>query len=412
MTAGFRVREQKFICGKDYATADTMQVDFFEITEQQHKASTRKKKELASSIAKEAYNLRKSGRYLELLVQRNFHKSDYSVTYTYDDEHRPDPADTKRVDKDFSAAMKKLYRMCDKKGIRHPKWIVVHEYSTYVDGVWVGKHHHHVIMQRVYCLTREMQAPLAAEPRAETAENAPPERWENEPHQAERCLREPSGRSCILGENVPRLHPALLRTYYHRQQHPAPDRAPIPQRDRDAAEQEEPALSMRMELSDLPPKYRAQAEAQIAARSRAKAPPLEAVAAAAKKTGREFDSRGEYDYYMGMILPKVQRGEIVKVESHRRFTMLPEKEYGNVKLPAMHYTPDFVLTYADGTVEVVEVKSKFTRRQQRDYIHRRRMFIDLVAEPRGWRFVEHITPDTAAEIKAWKKCAQQTERKG
>ena len=28
-------------------------------------------------------------------------------------------------------------------------------------------------------------------------------------------------------------------------------------------------------------------------------------------------------------------------------------------------TPDFVLTYADGTVEVVEVKSKFTRRQQR-----------------------------------------------
>lgn len=79
MTAGFRVREQKFICGKDYATADTMQVDFFEITEQQHKASTRKKKELASSIAKEAYNLRKSGRYLELLVQRNFHKSDYGV---------------------------------------------------------------------------------------------------------------------------------------------------------------------------------------------------------------------------------------------------------------------------------------------------------------------------------------------
>lgn len=60
------------------------------------------------------------------------------------------------MDKDFSAAMKKLYRMCDKKGIRHPKWIVVHEYSTYVDGVWVGKHHHHVIMQRVYGLTREM----------------------------------------------------------------------------------------------------------------------------------------------------------------------------------------------------------------------------------------------------------------
>lgn len=87
--------------------------------------------------------------------------------------------------------------------------------------------------------------------------------------------------------------------------------------------------------------------------------------------------------------------------------MLPEKEYGNVKLPAAHYTPDFVLTYADGTVEVVEVKSKFTRRQQRDYIHRRRMFIDLVAEPQHWRFIEHITPDTAEEIRKWKRLAEQ-----
>lgn len=43
MTGGFRVREQKFICGMNYATAPSMQVDFFEVTEQQHKASTRKK---------------------------------------------------------------------------------------------------------------------------------------------------------------------------------------------------------------------------------------------------------------------------------------------------------------------------------------------------------------------------------
>ena len=78
-----------------------------------------------------------------------------------------------------------------------------------------------------------------------------------------------------------------------------------------------------------------------------------------------------------------------------------------MKLPAVHYTPDFVLTYADGTVEAVEVKSKFVRRQQRDYIHRRRMFIDIVAEPRGWHFIEHITADTAAEVKAWKSLAKQ-----
>lgn len=139
-------------------------------------------------------------------------------------------------------------------------------------------------------------------------------------------------------------------------------------------------MSARLELDDLPPRYRAQAEKQLAQRrcgGKAAPASLEAAVNAARSTGHEFDSRGEYDYYMGTVLPKVQSGEVVKVELHRRFTMLPEKEYGNVKLPAAHYTPDFVLTYADGTVEVVEVKSKFTRRQQRDYIHRRRMFIQI-----------------------------------
>ena len=164
---------------------------------------------------------------------------------------------------------------------------------------------------------------------------------------------------------------------------------------------------MNMELDDLPPRYRAQAEQQLAARKRRAADPLAEAVKQAKAVGRDFDSRGEYDYYMGTVLPKVQSGEVVKVELHRRFTMLPEKEYGNVKLPAAHYTPDFVLTYADGTVEVVEVKSKFTRRQQRDYIHRRRMFIDLVAEPQHWRFIERITPDTAEEIRKWKRLAEQ-----
>ena len=152
-------------------------------------------------------------------------------------------------------------------------------------------------------------------------------------------------------------------------------------------------MSARLELDDLPPRYRAQAEKQLAQRrcgGKAAPASLEAAVNAARSTGHEFDSRGEYDYYMGTVLPKVQSGEVVKVELHRRFTMLPEKEYGNVKLPAAHYTPDFVLTCGD--------KLQF---------HRRRMFIDLVAEPQHWRFIEHITPDTAEEIRKWKRLAEQ-----
>lgn len=169
-------------------------------------------------------------------------------------------------------------------------------------------------------------------------------------------------------------------------------------------------MSTRMELDDLPPRYRAQAEAQIAARCRGKrtsAQPMEDAAKTAGKLGKAFDSYGEYVYYIGTIMPGIQSGKIVEATPHPRFSLLPEKEYGNVKLPAAHYTADYKIKYADGRVEIVEIKSKFTRKAQRDYIYRRRLFIDLIAEPAGWGFVEIITPDTKAEMKEWKRLAEQ-----
>lgn len=172
-------------------------------------------------------------------------------------------------------------------------------------------------------------------------------------------------------------------------------------------------MSARMELEDLPPRYRAQAEAQIAARSRGKCTSPQAMSAAARAAGKlekAFESRGEYEYYMGVIVPGIQSGKILKATPHVAFPLLPAKEYGNVKLPAARYTADYVLKYADGTVEVVEIKSKFTRRQQRDYIYRRRLFIDLIAEPKGWKFTEVITPDTKSEINEWKKLARRMKR--
>lgn len=164
-------------------------------------------------------------------------------------------------------------------------------------------------------------------------------------------------------------------------------------------------MSLRMELDDLPPRYRDQARRQIEARGRRSKKKL----APAETGSLDFDSRGEQEYYMANILPRMQSGEIVKVTLHVAFLLLPEKIYGAVKLPKAEYTPDFLIEYADGSVEAVEIKSKFTRKQQRDYIYRRRLFIDLVAEPRGWKFTEVITADTAAEKKEW--LALQAERK-
>ena len=59
------------------------------------------------------------------------------------------------------------------------------------------------------------------------------------------------------------------------------------------------------------------------------------------------------------------------------------------------------LVYADGTVEIVEIKSKFVRRMQRDYALRRRVFLEQVARPAGWKFTEIITADSKEEIDRW-----------
>lgn len=112
--------------------------------------------------------------------------------------------------------------------------------------------------------------------------------------------------------------------------------------------------------------------------------------AAAPKLEDAFDSQLEREYYLAEILPRVRSGEISTVSLHEQFEILPASSYCGIRLPAAHYTPDFVVTYADGTIEVVEVKSKQIRRMQRSYVYRRRLFIDRYARPNGWKFTEVI----------------------
>lgn len=74
-------------------------------------------------------------------------------------------------------------------------------------------------------------------------------------------------------------------------------------------------MAFRLELSDLPPRYRAQAERQLARGGKKRGDPLLEAAQAAKSTGKEFDSRGEYEFYIGTVAPKAARGEIVEWEA-------------------------------------------------------------------------------------------------
>lgn len=108
------------------------------------------------------------------------------------------------------------------------------------------------------------------------------------------------------------------------------------------------------------------------------------------KSADDFESDLERDYYLAEIQPKIYAGLVDTVEMHKSFELLPKSEYCGIRLHDATYTPDFVITYTNGFVEVVEVKNKKIRRLQGSYVYRRRLFIELYARPNGWKFTEYI----------------------
>lgn len=147
---------------------------------------------------------------------------------------------------------------------------------------------------------------------------------------------------------------------------------------------------MGIDIDRLGPAARAQVKAELARRDRQRRAAELQSEAAAKGPGGAAGSRLEDRYYWAVIWPKERAGLVAKVERHRRFELIPEGEYCGIRLPAAHYTPDFVVEYTNGQVEAVEVKHRVIRHLQRDYIYRRRLFIEIVARPRGWIFTEYI----------------------
>ncbi|MCR5776954.1 MAG: hypothetical protein K6G84_05960 [Lachnospiraceae bacterium] len=152
-----RFREQKHICGNSYDTAAYMEVDLYQISEKEHKQSIRAKRRKATELAQQCYNESRAKRYHVQLVNTNFKEGDFSLTCTYDDDHLPAPEDQKRADDDWSNYMKRLYRYCKKNNIKRPKWVMATEYATLQeDGEYMGRHHHHAIVEKTEELTRDI----------------------------------------------------------------------------------------------------------------------------------------------------------------------------------------------------------------------------------------------------------------
>lgn len=145
------------------------------------------------------------------------------------------------------------------------------------------------------------------------------------------------------------------------------------------------------DLARLGPAAQKQIRAELSRRDTEKrARQLQTSAARRGPLLPEADSELEQRYYAAELWPKIMAGLVAQVELHKQFLLYPADTYCGLRLPAANYTPDFLVTYANGTVEAVEVKHAKIRKLQRDYIYRRRLFIEKYARPNGWKFTEYI----------------------
>lgn len=78
----------------------------------------------------------------------------------------------------------------------------------------------------------------------------------------------------------------------------------------------------------------------------------------AKRTYNEitFDSVLEMKYYRDYILPKVESGDITDVKLQVKYELQPKFIHDNKTVQPINYIADFVVTYSNGNIEVIDTK--------------------------------------------------------
>ena len=83
-----------------------------------------------------------------------------------------------------------------------------------------------------------------------------------------------------------------------------------------------------------------------------------------------FDSELEMKYYRDVLLPAVERGEIVNYELQKKYELQPKFEHDGESIRAIIYIADFYIEYADGHTEVIDTKGM----QDSTALMKRKMF--------------------------------------
>lgn len=61
-------------------------------------------------------------------------------------------------------------------------------------------------------------------------------------------------------------------------------------------------------------------------------------------------------YYRDVICPKMESGEITKCELQKPYELQPKFTHNGKSVMSIKYIADFVITYGNGKVEVIDIK--------------------------------------------------------
>lgn len=129
----------------------------------------------------------------------------------------------------------------------------------------------------------------------------------------------------------------------------------------------------------------------------------------AKKTvvdGIEFDSKMESQYYVEVVKPGYESGEITKFELQKPYELQPGFEHDGKKVKPIVYVADFYLEYKDGTSVVIDTKgcadnTALLKRKMFYYVYPDINYIWMVRSviDGGWCTYEYVKSQRAKRAK-------------
>ena len=72
--------------------------------------------------------------------------------------------------------------------------------------------------------------------------------------------------------------------------------------------------------------------------------------------GHTFDSDLEFKYYKEVVCEGIKDGTIRDCQLQVKYELQPKYKYNNINILAINYVADFVITYSDDSVVVVDTK--------------------------------------------------------